>query len=121
MDKMHLTGIRAYGYLGALPEEKILGQWFEVDLTLWLDLTPSGESDRLQDTIDYCDVIEMVQAQIKTAPYLLLEKMATVLADKILMIERILEVEVRLTKPTPPIADFSGKVAIELRRSKALH
>ena len=32
MDCIHLTGIRGYSYVGYLPEEKVLGQWFEVDL-----------------------------------------------------------------------------------------
>ncbi len=36
MDCIHVTGIRAYGYTGYLPEEQSLGQWFEVDLKLWL-------------------------------------------------------------------------------------
>ncbi|HEY9734659.1 MAG TPA: dihydroneopterin aldolase, partial [Trichocoleus sp.] len=49
-DHIHVTGIRAYGYIGALPEENVLGQWFEVDLTLWLDLAPAGESDDLTQT-----------------------------------------------------------------------
>lgn len=31
MDSIHVTGIRCYGYTGLLPEEQVLGQWFEVD------------------------------------------------------------------------------------------
>lgn len=118
MDCFHLTGIRAYGYVGALPEERSLGQWFEVDLTLWLDLSVSGQSDLLQDTLDYCDVIETVQTLIKTSKFLLLEKLATVIAEKILAFDRVSEVQVRLTKTAAPIPDFDGKVAIEIKKSK---
>ena len=39
MDCIYLTGIRAYGYTGYLKEEQVLGQWFEVDVKLWLDLS----------------------------------------------------------------------------------
>ena len=35
--KIYLKGVRAYGYVGYLPEENVLGQWFEVDATLWVD------------------------------------------------------------------------------------
>jgi len=38
MDCIHLTEF-APGYTGYLPEEQVLGQWFEVDVTLWLDLS----------------------------------------------------------------------------------
>ncbi|NEQ10994.1 MAG: dihydroneopterin aldolase, partial [Moorea sp. SIO4E2] len=53
MDCIKLSNIRCYGYTGYLPEEQTLGQWFEVDLTMWLDLSPAGESDDLSDTMDY--------------------------------------------------------------------
>jgi len=31
-------------------------QWFEVDLTLWLDLSP-GQGDAVEDTLDYRNII----------------------------------------------------------------
>ena len=46
MDAIHLTNIRAYGYTGALPAENVLGQWFQVDIILYLDLAEAAESDR---------------------------------------------------------------------------
>jgi len=84
MDCIHLTGIRAYGYTGFLPEEQVLGQWFEVDLTLWLDLSHSGQSDRLEDTLDYRHTIEVTKQVIKTQKFALVEKLATAIADAIL-------------------------------------
>ena len=53
MDSIQVSGIRAYGYVGYLPEERVLGQWFEVDLTLWVDLAIAGKSDDIADTLDY--------------------------------------------------------------------
>jgi 7,8-dihydroneopterin aldolase/epimerase/oxygenase len=37
MDFIQLTGIRCYGYTGYLAEERLLGQWFEVDLRIGVD------------------------------------------------------------------------------------
>jgi len=34
-------------------EEQVLGQWFEVDVTLWVELAPAGKSDAIEDTLDY--------------------------------------------------------------------
>lgn len=118
MDCIHIKNIRAYGYTGALPEEQILGQWFEVDLTLWLDLSLAGQSDLLQDTLDYCDVIENVQQIVKNSRFILLERMATVIAEAVLQFSQIHKVQVYLTKPAAPIPDFSGKIAIDLTRSR---
>jgi len=116
MDCIQLTGIRSYGYTGALPEEQVLGQWFEVDLILWLDLQPAGQSDRLEDTLDYRGVITMVQQLVKTARFALLERLATAIADSILNWQSIEQVQVRLTKLAAPIPDFTGQVTIELIR-----
>lgn len=123
MDKIQLTGIRCYGYTGALPEEQILGQWFEVDVTLWLNLAIAGESDALGDTLDYRSVIEAVQQLIKTSKFNLLEKLATTIAETILYLlptngVLVEQVRVCLTKPAAPIPDFAGKITIELTRSR---
>ncbi|HTL88532.1 MAG TPA: dihydroneopterin aldolase [Leptolyngbya sp.] len=118
IDCIHLTQIRGYGYTGALPEEQVLGQWFEVDLTLWLDLSTAGESDRLADTLNYCDVIECVQSLIKTSRFNLLEKLSTTIAQAILKFDRVVQVQVKLTKPAAPIPNFDGRITIELLRKK---
>ncbi|UBF26621.1 dihydroneopterin aldolase [Kovacikia minuta CCNUW1] len=123
MDSIYLSGIRGYGYTGVLPEEQVLGQWFEVDLTLWLDLSIAGESDRLEDTLDYRGVIETVQSIIKKSKFALLERLATAIAQAILHPESpgalpIHQVRVCLTKPAAPIPDFGGKITIELTRGR---
>ena len=115
---MHISDIRAYGYTGALPEEQILGQWFWVDLTLWFNFAPAALSDTLTDTIDYCDVIETVQQIIKTQRLILLEKLAVLIAESLLVHQQVNQVRVQLTKPQPPIPDFSGRVIIDITRQR---
>lgn len=122
MDCIHLTGIRAYGYTGFLPEEQVLGQWFEVDLTLWLDLSHSGQSDRLEDTLDYRHTIEVTKQVIKTQKFALVEKLATAIADAILAAQSpavapVQQVRVQLSKPAAPIPDFGGKITIDITRA----
>lgn len=124
MDSIHLSGIRCYGYTGVLAEEKILGQWFEVDLTLWLDLSIAGKSDRLEDTLDYRTIISTVQHLVKTSKFALLERMADEIAHAILYpaspatLPILQQVQVCLTKPAAPIPDFGGKIRVEIRRSR---
>ncbi len=116
MDAIHITGIRAYGYVGVLPEEQTLGQWFEVDLTLECDLAAAGQSDRLEDTCDYSKIVPAVQALIQTSRCQLIEYLAEAIAQQVLAVELVKQVTVRLTKLTPPIPNFDGTVTIELSR-----
>lgn len=119
MDCIHLNGIRGYGYTGLLPEEKKLGQWFEADLILWTDLTRAGTSDRINDTLDYRQVIERVKQLMVTSKYDLLERLATEIIEHLLQYSQIDKVRVRLTKLAAPIPDFSGQITIELTRSRS--
>lgn len=117
MDCIELEGIRCYGYTGYLPEEQVLGQWFEVDLTLWLDLSRAGKSDAIADTIDYRDIITLVQHLVKNSKFALVERLATAIAQSILAVKGIEQVRVRLSKPAAPIPNFGGKITIELIRN----
>lgn len=119
MDSIQLTGIRCYGYIGYLPEEQVLGQWFEVDLTIWLDLSAAGESDDIAKTLDYRVAIETVKQIVKTAKFALVEKLASAIADAILQLDLPQQVQVRLTKPSAPIPDFGGKIIIDITRSRS--
>lgn len=119
MDCIYLTGIRAYGYTGYLKEEQVLGQWFEVDVKLWLDLSTSARTDAIEHTIDYRSIISLVQNLVKTSKFALVERLAGSIADSILGSSDLLkQVQVILSKPAAPIPDFGGKITIELIRSK---
>jgi dihydroneopterin aldolase len=119
MDCIHLTGISCYGYIGYLPEEKVLGQWFEVDLKLWLDLSQAAESDAIEDTVDYRNVINLVQNLVKTSKFDLLERLAGAIANAILQQnDMVSQIQVIVIKPAAPIPDFNGKIRIEITRTR---
>jgi dihydroneopterin aldolase len=118
MDCIQLTGIRCYGYTGYLAEEQVLGQWFELDLTLWIDLAPAGESDDITETLDYRHAIEKVKQLVKTAKFALVEKLASAIATALLELQPVQQVRVQLTKPAAPIPDFGGKITIDITRTR---
>lgn len=120
MDCIQVNKIRSYGYTGYLPEERVLGQWFEVDLTLWLDLAAAGESDDIADTLDYRQAIETVKQLITTSKFSLVEKLASAIAQALLQLDRVQRVQVRLSKPAAPIPDFGGKITIDITRPLVL-
>ena len=117
MDVIQLTGIRCYGYTGYLQEERFLGQWFEVDLRMTVDLTAAGQSDRIEDTLDYRSVITAVKEIISLSKFDLVEKLAETIIASVLSFDKVQQVELKLHKPGAPIPDFGGKITIELTRS----
>lgn len=118
VDIISVRNIRGYGYTGFLKEEKVLGQWFEVDLELGVDLAPAGISDNLEDSVDYRQVIDVTKETIQTSRFDLVERLAAAIATQLLAIQKIRSVRVCLTKPHPPIPDFSGSIVIDITRKK---
>ena len=116
MDFIEITAIRCYGYIGYLPEEQVLGQWFEVDLMIGFDLAPAGNSDLLEDTLDYRQAITIVKRLISTEKFALIEKLATAISQEILTLDKVQQVRVRLSKPAAPIPDFGGKITVDITR-----
>lgn len=119
MDTIYVNEIRAYGYTGAFAEENVLGQWFQVDLELTLDLTAAGMSDALVDTYDYGAAVQSVQQLIQQRPFKLIETVASEIAKTVLKTDtRLTQITVKLTKLAPPVPQFSGSVAIAITRDR---
>ncbi|QDZ41259.1 dihydroneopterin aldolase [Euhalothece natronophila Z-M001] len=119
MDAIRIQNIRCYGYTGFLPEEQVLGQWFEVNLILWVDLAPAGDSDDIKDTLDYRQAIADVKSLIETQKFSLIEKLASAIAQSLLNFNLVQKVSVSLSKPSPPIPNFGGEITVEITREKS--
>lgn len=59
-DKLILRGLKFYGYHGAIPEEKTLGQMFMLDIDAFMSLKKAGLSDNLADSVSYVDIYKYV-------------------------------------------------------------
>lgn len=114
LDKLHINGIRCYGYTGFLPEENKLGQWFEVNLVFWLDLSDAVMSDELDDCLDYRQVIDLVNMLVSREVFKTVERLAGAIADALLEIHQVERVQIKLTKLSPPIPNFSGSITVEI-------
>ena len=118
LDAIEISGIRCYGYTGYFPEEQVLGQWFEVDLTIWMDLSVTGSDDQLENTLNYADVVERVTNLLETSRFKTIEKLNAVIIEAVLAFAPVQKVHSRLVKVTPPIPRFGGHIAIAMTRSK---
>ena len=117
-DCLRIRGLRAYGYSGFFAAEQELGQWFEVELCLWLDLAAAGRDDDFQRSLDYGAVVREVQELVERARFRTIERLATAISERVLALEGVRDVETTLTKLHPPIPGFSGQVAVTLRRRR---
>jgi len=97
-----------FGRHGALPAERELGARFGVDLVLDADLGPAGLSDRLEDTVDYVRAYEIVREIVEGEPCRLLEAVAERVASRLLQLQRVERVTVRISKRPPLEGEFQA-------------
>ena len=63
VDKICIKGLEVFGKHGVLPEENALGQKFVISATLFCDTRRAGSSDRLEDSVNYAKVSELLKAE----------------------------------------------------------
>ncbi len=117
-DRIELRGLTALGVCGALPEEQDRAQPLEVDLDIEADLTTAGESDDLDETVDYGAVCELVERVITTERFGLLERLAARIAELILSDDRVLGVTVTVRKLRPPVAQIMATSGVRITRRR---
>lgn len=114
MGSIVIAGLRELGVHGVLPEEQTRPQPFEVDVELDVDLTAAGDSDDLDDTVDYAAVSEAVSRVVKNERYQLLERLATRIAEVCRTDERVRTVTVTVRKLHPPVRAMLDHVAVRV-------
>jgi dihydroneopterin aldolase len=115
---IELEGLEVFGHHGYLEEERQLGQRFLVDL--WVDLDGEATtSDRIEETVDYRRLADVVQEVFGGPSRLLLEGLAGAVVDEVMArFGTVLRVRVRVRKPDvvlePPVEHAA--VIVERKR-----
>lgn len=119
MGVIRLHGMQFYAYTGVLESERELGQRFEVDVEMSLDLQTAAESDDLDATVDYSRVFGRVREIVSGPPFLLIEALAGSIADAILAEFPVERVVVRVRKPHVSMGGLLQSVEVELERERS--
>ena len=94
---VELLGLEIAGRHGVEEEERARPQRFLYDL--WLDIPDSALSDRVEDTVDYRDVVDCVRSVSDGRQFSLLEAMAAAVGDELLARFALEAARVRVRKP----------------------
>jgi dihydroneopterin aldolase len=113
---IELFGIEFRGFHGVLEHERREGQRFLVDLELDLADTTAAETDRIEDAVDYRDVVETVVEVSDGRAYHLLEALASGVADALLARFPVTRVRVRVRKPDVELARPVDHAAVVVER-----
>lgn len=117
-DRIDLKGIEVLAKHGVLEHEQEKAQVFRADVTVYTDLRAAGESDDLDDTIDYSELALEVREVIGSESYKLIETVAARVADAIMRHPRVSATAVTIHKPGAPMDLVFDDVSVTVERSR---
>lgn len=118
-DSITLRRMVFFGFHGDRPEERTLGQRFIVDIVLTADLSQAGDSDSLEDTVDYGKVYSTVKQVVEGRPVNLLEALGERICGEVMGIsDRIETIEVVVAKPSVPLRGALDGAEVRLVRRR---
>ena len=116
-DLLVLEGMSFYGYHGETEAERILGNRFNVDVEMRLDLAAAGRSDDIADTVDYSRIFTLVREVVEAQRFNLIEAVAERVAAVLLGEPRVESVKVKVGK-RPPIPGAIERCAVIIERDR---
>ena len=118
-DKILIKDLKLYAYHGVISQEKELGQFFLLDLTMHTNFSEAIKSDSVEKAINYADIIEFLKIKFIEKKFNLIESAANFLCISLLeKFPEIKKITVILKKPNAPInAEFSY-VAAEITKTR---
>ena len=118
-DAVFVTGLALHAYHGVMQHEGKVGQTFQLDLVLDIDLTEASRSDKLAHTVGYDQVVDVASKAFCARRYRLVEAAAGAVAEAVLgRFPRVTSVRVTVHKPHAPIAATFADVGVTIVRSR---
>jgi 7,8-dihydroneopterin aldolase/epimerase/oxygenase len=113
---IEISGLSLYTHHGVSAAEREVGQRLMVDLRLDLGESDATVTDRVEDTVDYAEVCQLVALVAQQRSYQTLERLCSALADRLLTDFELEAVWVKVAKPEPPIPLPVAEVSVEVWR-----
>jgi len=116
MDKVLIKDLVARGVIGVYDWERVKPQEILINIILFGDLSKAGETDNIEDSIDYKTVAKGAQALAENCERLTVEALANDIANYCLETNGVIKVIVRVEKPGA--VRFADSVGVEIERKK---
>jgi 7,8-dihydroneopterin aldolase/epimerase/oxygenase len=113
---IEISGLSLYTHHGVSEAEREIGQRLLIDLRLDVGETDATVTDRVEDTVDYAEVCQLVALVAQQRSYKTLERLCSAIADRLLGDFELEGVWVKASKPEPPIPLPVDDVSVEVWR-----
>jgi dihydroneopterin aldolase len=118
--EVELHGLSIYTHHGVSDAEQEIGQRLEFDISFDVPDCDAMFTDRIEDTVDYGQVTDIVALAATERSYRTLERLAQVVGERLMERYGCEAVRVRAAKPEPPLPLSIQEVAVEITQERAV-
>ena len=118
--QVELRGLSIYTHHGVSDAEQEVGQRLEFDLTFDVPDCDAVLTDRVEDTVDYSEVCDIVALAATEKSYRTLERLCHVVAERLMERFDCDSVQVRAAKPEPPVPYPVEEAGVEVTLERSL-
>jgi 7,8-dihydroneopterin aldolase/epimerase/oxygenase len=117
--EVELRGLSIYTHHGLTEAEREVGQRLEFDLAFDLPDCDAVLTDRVEDTVDYSEVCDIVALAATERSFKTLERVCQVVAERLMERFKCESVRVRAAKPEPPVPYPVEEAGVEVTLESA--
>jgi FolB domain-containing protein len=116
MDRILISDLLVRCIIGVNEEERRDKQDVVINVAISTDLSKAGKSDRFEDAVDYRDIKKRIMAVVENSRFYLVEAVAETVAGTCLEHPAVVEVLVRVEKPSA--LRFARSAGVEIIRRR---
>jgi 7,8-dihydroneopterin aldolase/epimerase/oxygenase len=116
--EIEIRGLSIYTHHGVSDAEQEVGQRLEFDISFDVPDCDAVLTDRLEDTVDYSQVCDIVAFCATERSYRTLERLAQVVGERLMERYGSDSVRVRAAKPEPPLPLAIQEIAVEVTQER---
>lgn len=115
---IEIVGLSLFTHHGVSEAEREIGQRLVVDVRFDVGEPDALITDRVEDTVDYAEVCQVIALIAQQRSYKTLERLCAVIADRLSSQFGAHSVSVKASKPEPPIPLNVDEVSVEVWREE---
>ena len=119
-NKISLENIKIYAYHGVLPEENIIGTYYNIDIYLETNFWKSCLTDELYFTINYDDINNIIHKEMAIKSKLLENVSYRIIKTIFKQFDSITSIKMKISKLNPPIIGDVEKASVEMDLSREI-
>jgi dihydroneopterin aldolase len=116
MGIIELEGMEFYAYHGYFKSERIVGNRFEVSISIEADCEEASQSDHISDALNYEGIYHLVKEEMQQRSHLLEHVAGRILSKIHEKYPEIGKARVKISKARPPMGGHIKAVSVTMER-----